>query len=321
MIKAGIIGGAGYTGGELLRLLLPHPEAKITGVHSTSQSGKLVSSVHKDLVGDTDLIFQDHVPEADVLFLCLGHQRSREFIEENQLPEGVKVIDLSQDFRLHAADNPFIYGLPELQKSQIKKGPRVANPGCFATAIQLALLPLAQHNLWQNPVHIHAVTGSTGAGLTPLATTHFSWRQNNLSVYKPFQHQHLHEIRQSLSQAGNGGSLPELNFIPIRGNFTKGIFCTAYLEIEGDQEEFRQLYEKYYEEHPFTLISPHQVSLKEVINTNKCLLHLEYLDGKLLITSVLDNLVKGASGQAVQNMNLMFGLQESSGLLLKASGF
>ena len=322
MIKTGIIGGAGYTGGELLRLLIHHPGAEVVFVHSNSQKGKAVASVHKDLKGDINLNFEQSQPppDLDVLFLCMGHGKSKEFLSSYKVPDGIKVIDLSHDFRLSSAGNTFIYGLPELNREKIKSATKVANPGCFATAIQLALLPLADEQLIQNEVHVHAVTGSTGAGAGLLATTHFSWRQNNLSVYKAFEHQHLAEIRESLVQAGNEG-LPFINFIPVRGDFTKGIFCTAYTEVDLGLEELTKIYQQYYLNHPFTVVSAEAISLKEVVNTNKCYLHLQQHQNKLLITSIIDNLVKGASGQAVQNMNIMFDFPEDQGLRLKASGF
>jgi len=322
MIKAGIIGGAGYTGGELLRLLLNHPQVEISFVHSNSQQGKPVTDVHKDLEGETDLMFeQSEVPESlDVLFLCMGHGKSKEFFDQQTLPDKIKVIDLSHDFRLSAPGNSFIYGLPELNRDTIITSDRIANPGCFATAIQLALLPLASRQLISEEVHVHAITGSTGAGAGLLPTTHFSWRQNNLSVYKAFQHQHLAEINQSLEQSA-GSEVPFVNFIPIRGDFTRGIFCTAYTRVEQPFESLKDLYKQFYSSHPFTVVADQSVSLKQVVNTNKCLLQLQYHQGKLLITSCIDNLVKGASGQAVQNLNLMFGMEEDLGLRLKASAF
>ncbi|GJM27650.1 MAG: N-acetyl-gamma-glutamyl-phosphate reductase [Cyclobacteriaceae bacterium] len=322
MIKVGIIGGAGYTGGELLRLLVNHPAAQIDFVHSNSQKGLPVTSVHKDLKGDIDLSFtQEKIPESiDVLFLCMGHGKSKDYLSSHRLPMKAKVIDLSHDFRLVQTGNPFVYGLPELNREEIKKAEKTANPGCFATTIQLALLPLAHHQLINEEIHVHAITGSTGAGARLLSTTQFSWRQNNLSVYKAFEHQHLAEIRQSLEQASKE-ELPGINFIPVRGDFTKGVFCTAYTRVDESLEQLQKLYGEFYHEHPFTVLSTTEISLKEVINTNKCFLYLQYHDGKLLITSILDNLIKGASGQAVQNMNLMFGLAEDTGLRLKASGF
>ncbi len=321
MIKVGIIGGAGFTGGELLRLLVNHPEVEVAFVHSNSQQGKPVAVVHKDLKGEIDLYFEQKAPPPlDLLFLCMGHGKSEKYLEQQPLEATTRIIDLSHDFRMSKAGNPFVYGLPELNRDQIKTAKRIANPGCFATAIQLALLPLAANQLIVNDIHVNAVTGATGAGAGLLPTTHFSWRQNNLSIYKAFEHQHLAEIRQSLKQAGNS-QLPEINFIPVRGDFTKGIFCTAYTEVSGNLDEFQKIYEQYYMDHPFTLISEEPVSLKEVINTNKCYLHLQYHHGKLLVTSIIDNLIKGASGQAIQNMNLMFQLPERTGLKLKATGF
>ena len=322
MIEVGIIGGAGYTGGELMRLLVNHPDIQLVFVHSNSQKGQLVSDVHKDLKGDIDLQFEQSKPPSnlDVLFLCMGHGKSREFLQSQTVSEHTRVIDLSHDFRLSGTDNPFVYGLPELNRDKIKSATKVANPGCFATAIQLALLPLAANSMIGKEVHVHAITGSTGAGAGLLSTTHFSWRQNNLSVYKAFEHQHLGEIRQSLSQAGNT-DLPFINFIPVRGDFTKGIFCTAYTEVGVGLNELVGMFQEYYSNHPFTVVSTETISLKEVVNTNKCYLHLQYHHGKLLITSIIDNLIKGASGQAVQNLNIMFGLPEDRGLRLKATGF
>jgi N-acetyl-gamma-glutamyl-phosphate reductase len=319
MIKAGIIGGAGFTGGELLRLLVNHPEVEVAFVHSNSQQGKAVTSIHKDLKGEIALNFEKKTPPPlDLLFLCLGHGKTREYLDQHPVQGSTKVIDLSQDFRISGSGNNFIYGLPELNREQIKTATKVANPGCFATAIQLALLPLAANNLITNEMHVNAVTGATGAGASLLPTTHFSWRQNNLSVYKAFEHQHLAEIRQSLEQAE---PLPEINFIPVRGDFTKGIFCTVYTEVDGSLDQFQEIYIEYYKDHPFTIVSEDPISLKEVINTNKCYLHLQYYQGKLLVNSIIDNLIKGASGQAIQNMNLMFGLPENTGLKLKATGF
>ncbi len=321
MIKVGIIGGAGFTGGELLRLLVNHPEAEVAFVHSNSQKGKPVASVHKDLKGEIDLEFeQKEPPPLDLLFLCLGHGKTREYLKQQPVQSNTRIIDLSDDFRISYPGNPFVYGLPELNRDRLKTADKVANPGCFATAIQLALLPLAANSLMSHEIHVHAVTGATGAGAGLLSTTHFSWRQNNLSVYKAFEHQHLAEIRQSLEQAG-GSPFPEINFIPVRGDFTKGIFCTAYTAVDGSLNQFQKIYGEYYQDHLFTVVSEEPISLKEVINTNKCYLHLQYHRGKLLVTSIIDNLIKGASGQAVQNMNLMFRLPESTGLKLKATGF
>ena len=322
MIKAGIIGGAGFTGGELMRLLVNHPEISIEFVFSNSQKGKPVTAVHKDLTGDIHLEFEQSEPpdSLDIIFLCLGHGKSKEFLDSYPVSRGTKIIDLSHDFRLKGEGNDFVYGLPELNREQIKLSEYVANPGCFATAIQLALLPLAANGLIEQEVHINAITGSTGAGAKLLPTTHFSWRQNNLSVYKAFEHQHLGEINQSLKQAADS-EIPFLNFIPIRGDFTKGIFCTAYTSVEQQPDVLNRMYQEYYHEHPFTILSDQDISLKQVINTNKCFLQLHYFQGKLLVTSIIDNLLKGASGQAVQNMNLMLGLPEDLGLKLKATGF
>lgn len=322
MIKAGIIGGAGFTGGELMRLLVNHPQTEIAFVHSNSQQGKPIASVHKDLLGDVTLSFDGsaHPDSLDVLFLCMGHGKSREYLVEHPVAGDMKVIDLSQDFRISENGNSFVYGLPELNRELIVTSRKVANPGCFATAIQLALLPLAANDLIKEEVHVNAVTGATGAGAGLLSTTHFSWRQNNLSVYKAFEHQHLSEIRQGLRNAGNS-DLPFLNFIPVRGDFTKGIFCTAYTRVNQDLDELSELYQKYYRDHPFTVVSDEPISLKEVINTNKCYLHLQQYRDKLLVTGIIDNLIKGASGQAIQNMNLMFGLPENLGLRLKATAF
>lgn len=321
MIKAGIIGGAGYTAGELIRILLTHPSVEISFVMSNSHAGQPVYAVHKDLLGETDLKFsKEPNDDAKVIFLCLGHGHSKTFLAENKFSATTKIIDLSHDFRIKG-DHGFVYGLPELDKASIKLAEKIANPGCFATGIQLALLPLAAAGLIQEDVHIHAITGSTGAGQNPTDTGHFSYRNNNLSIYKAFEHQHLAEITQSLSQSGGGIAIPDLNLIPLRGNFTRGIFISAYTNIAISEIEVRELYENYYKEHPFTFISHDTISLKEVVNTNKCLLQIEKHQNKVLITSVVDNLLKGASGQAVQNMNLMFGLAETEGLKLKAVAF
>ncbi len=320
-IKAGIIGAAGYTAGELLRILINHPEAEVVFAQSSSNAGAPVSRVHADLEGDTDLCFSENIPEeADVLFLCSGHGKSKAFLEKAGLSARVKIIDLSADFRIKAGGNDFIYGLPELNKPAIKQAGKVANPGCFATAIQLALLPLAKGGLLTDEVHINAITGSTGAGQEQTLTSHFSWRQNNISIYKPFQHQHLGEIGQSLRQLQPGWD-QNLNFIPVRGNFTRGIFAALYTRCDWNQEQLNELYAGYYRDEPFVKITPENPSLKQVVNTNKCILHLEKHGDKVLIVSMIDNLVKGASGQAIQNMNLMFGLPETSGLKLKASAF
>lgn len=317
MIKAGIIGGAGYTGGELIRLLLNHPETELTFVQSRSQAGKPLSSAHPDLLGESSLKFSGNFHfEVDVLFLCMGHGASSEFFAENTVPAQLKVVDLSQDFRL---DEEKVYGLPELNRDAIKGADFIANPGCFATAIQLALLPLA-HNGALKEVHVSGITGSTGAGIKPSSTTHFSWREGNMSTYKAFDHQHMAEVTQSLLQYQPWFDHP-INFIPYRGNFTRGILVTAYQYIEWPLEEAIRVYREYYEEHPFTWVSEVPLDVKQVVNTNKCYVHLSYHNGYLMIQSVIDNLLKGASGQAVQNMNLMFGLEETTGLKLKGSAF
>lgn len=318
--RVGVIGGAGYTAGELLRLLVHHPAVEIAIVHSRSQAGKPLHSIHKDLLGESALLFSESVEACDIWFLCMGHGQSRGWLEEHPAPEGTQVIDLSTDYRHKPENGDFVYGLPELNREAIKGATHVANPGCFATAIQLALLPLADAGLLKDEVHIHAITGSTGAGQSPGATTHFSWRSSNVSHYKAFEHQHLLEIGQSLEQA-QGAEIPALNFVPVRGNFTRGIFATAYTECALDQKEAQSLYHDYYADHVFTHVCEKAPALKEVVNTNKCFLSVEKHGSKLLITSVIDNLLKGASGQAVQNMNLLLGLPEYSGLQLKASYF
>jgi len=322
MIKVGIIGGAGYTAGELLRILIHHPETEIGFVQSSSNAGNPVSDVHIDLFGDTELVFTDKLRfnTVDVIFLCMGHGKSKEFMEQHQLPAGLKVIDLSHDFRLKRVGNDFIYGLPELNRNDIKNSDKIANPGCFATGIQFALLPLASGNLLSDEVHVQAITGSTGAGQKPTETSHFSWRNNNLSAYKIFQHQHEREIIQSLKQL-QPGFQHGFNFVPIRGNHTRGIFVSAYTKYDGSLEEANDLYNRFYADHPFVFIVDKNPSLKQVVNTNKALLYLEKHDNKLVIISVTDNLLKGASGQAVQNMNLMFGLDEKAGLNLKPVAF
>jgi N-acetyl-gamma-glutamyl-phosphate reductase len=325
MIQVGIIGGAGYTAGELIRLLLNHSEAEINFVFSTSNAGNKVSKVHQDLIGSTNLVFSSEInPNVDVLFLCLGHGNSKAFLEKHQFSNRTRIIDLSNDFRLEAdktiQNKTFVYGLPELQKEAIVNANYVANPGCFATAIQLALLPLAKANLIKEDVHVNAVTGSTGAGTSLSETTHFTWRDNNFSYYKPFTHQHLGEINQSIKQLQNSFE-SEINFMPNRGNFSRGIFVTAYTKFEGSQDDVKSLYQSYYKDAEFTFVSDEQIHLKQVVNTNKCLIHLHKHNNKLLITSIIDNLLKGASGQAIQNMNLMFGFPETEGLQLKANFF
>jgi len=321
-IKAGIVGGAGYTGGEMLRLLINHEDVEIVFVHSNSNGGNLISDIHTDLLGDTDLRFTDKLSSAiDVLFLCVGHGDAKKFLDANSIAAGIKIIDLSQDFRLsQAAGKDWVYGLPELNRERIKTASFIANPGCFATCIQLALLPLAAKGLLKTEVHINATTGSTGAGQSLAVTSHFSWRNNNLSVYKAFEHQHLNEIGESLLQL-DADFNQELNFIPQRGDFTRGILAAVYLESDLTAEQAQIIYEDYYSGHPFTHVSKKNIDLKQVVNTNKGLVHVEKYGNKLLIISIIDNLLKGASGQAVQNMNLMFGLDERQGLKLKATAF
>jgi N-acetyl-gamma-glutamyl-phosphate reductase len=324
-IKAGIIGGAGYTGGELLRLLLLHPDVEVAFVQSASNAGNALHDVHTDLLGETNLYFSPtHSNDIDVLFLCGGHDAARKFISENNLPESIVVIDLSQDFR-HGASNKingrtFIYGLPELNREKIKKSKSIANPGCFATSIELALLPLAASNKLNGDVYINATTGSTGAGQTLNKTSHFSWRDSNLSVYKAFNHQHVKEIKESINalQTDFAG---ELLFTPQRGNFTRGIHAAVQLKSDLAIEQLYQIYSDYYTTHPFVTISKNEIDVKQVVNTNRCFLHLEKQNDNLLVTSVIDNLLKGASGQAVHNMNLVFGLVEQTGLRLKPSAF
>ncbi len=324
-IKVGIVGGAGFTAGELIRLLLAHPSAEIVAVVSSSNAGAPVASVHDDLLGDTDLQFQSELSgEEDVVFLCLGHGNSKAFLESANLPATTKVIDLSNDFRL-AADQEFIgrqfiYGLPEWNREQLRTAGSVANPGCFATAIQLALLPLAQAGLLTQAVHVSAITGSTGAGRGLTDTGSFSWRNNNVSVYKAFTHQHLGEIGETLAGLQPGFEQP-IHFIPYRGNFTRGIFASVYTACELPLAEAQALYQRYYQDASFTVLSAKEINLKQVVNTNKCLLHLQKHGDQLLITAALDNLIKGASGQAVQNMNLLFGLEETAGLCLKSTFF
>lgn len=325
MIEAGIIGGAGYTAGELIRLLLNHTKVSINFVYSTSNAGNKISHIHQDLVGSTDLSFTNTINhDVAVVFLCLGHGNSKAFLEKHTFSTNTKIIDLSNDFRLKNDQNlgeaSFVYGLPELQKEAIKKATHIANPGCFATAIQLALLPLAHHGLLKHDVHINAVTGATGAGTSLSKTTHFAWRDNNFSYYKPFTHQHLGEIHQTIQQLQNDFNA-EVNFMPNRGNFSRGIFATAYTKFEGTLEEAEILYASFYKDAVFTFLSTNEVHLKQVVNTNKCLIHLHKHENKLLITSSIDNLLKGASGQAVQNMNLMFDFEETEGLQLKANFF
>ncbi|WP_343303464.1 N-acetyl-gamma-glutamyl-phosphate reductase [Chitinophaga niabensis] len=320
--RAGIIGGAGYTGGETIRLLLNHPDVELAFVHSRSNVGNPLYAVHSDLLGETDLQFTGEIlGDVDVIFLCLGHGESVKFLESNDIPAAVRIIDLSQDFRLGESvkGRMFVYGLPEWHRDEIKKASNIANPGCFATGIQLGLLPLAKAGLL-NEVHTTGITGSTGAGQSLQSTSHFTWRANNISTYKVLTHQHLKEIRRTL-QALQPAYSGALNFVPVRGDFPRGIWVTSYLECALSLEEAYELYTKYYEDHPFTHVSLKQIDLKQVVNTNKCIIQLEKVDGKLVIHSIEDNLIKGASGQAVQNMNLILGLEETAGLKLKSIVF
>ena len=342
MIKIGILGAAGYTGGELIRLLLNHPEAEIVFANSESNAGNPVADVHEGLIGETDLKFTDEMPfdKVDVIFFCFGHGKSEQFLKEHTIPENVKIIDLAQDFRIKGSlesgvwslesgvrsqemtpeHHDFVYGLPEINREEIQKAQHVANPGCFATCIQVALLPAAYLNILKEDVAVNAITGSTGAGQKPGATTHFSWRNNNLSIYKPFQHQHIAEIRQSLKQV-QGYLDADIDFIPYRGDFARGIFCTAVIKTPAPVEDVIEAYKDFYADAAFTHYSDKPLDLKQVVNTNKALVHVEKYGQKLLVTSAIDNLLKGAVGQAVQNMNLMFGIDEAAGLRLKASAF
>ena len=321
MIKVGIIGAAGYTGGELIRILLQHPKVEIDFCYSRSQFGKKVYEVHNDLFGDTKLVFTNEINNSiDVAFLCLPHGDAKVFLENNSFSPATKIIDLSNDFRLKNDTNDFVYGLSELNKDKIKQAKHIANPGCFATAIQLALLPLAQQNLLQSDVHISAITGSTGAGILLNKATHFTWRNNNISAYKIFSHQHLAEIGESILQLQHSFN-HSINFIPYRGNFTRGILATLYIDFDASLDVAKAIFNRFYVDAKFVFISEKNIDLKQVVNTNKCLLYLEKHDNKLVIVSIIDNLIKGASGQAVQNMNLMFGFDETEGLKLKTVAY
>lgn len=325
MINVGIIGGSGYTAGELIRILMYHPHVKIDFVYSTTNSGKPLSVAHHDLMGDIEMNFTDVInPNVNVVFLCLGHGKSISFLQENEFANHTKIIDLGNDFRLnkdaHFEGKDFVYGLPELNKSDIKKANYIANPGCFATAIQLALLPLAKNNLLNNDIHINATTGSTGAGVGLSETSHFSWRNNNMSHYKAFEHQHLGEISESLVQLQDDFE-SDLVFIPNRGDFPRGIFATLYTLSDDSLEQLVAKYEEFYKNEPFVTVTTTNINMKQVIQTNKCIISLLKKGNRVLITSIIDNLTKGASGQAIQNMNLMFGLEETTGLHLKPSGF
>jgi N-acetyl-gamma-glutamyl-phosphate reductase len=323
-INIGIAGGAGYTGGELIRLLINHPYANVVFINSTSNAGKPVGAVHQDLAGETELVFSNVLSnDIDVLFLCVGHGEAKKFLSENAIADHIKVIDLSQDFRLahssQLATRSFVYGLPELNKDKIKSANNIANPGCFATAIQLGLLPLAKAGLLGD-VYTTGITGSTGAGQSLSATSHFSWRANNIQAYKTLSHQHLGEIGESLLKLQPTGKI-DLSFVPWRGDFTRGIFISSTLRCDGSLKDLNQLFKDYYKDHPFTIVTDDAVFLKQAVNTNKCFVQLEKVGDKLVVHTAIDNLVKGASGQAVQNMNLMFGLDETAGLKLKANYF
>ena len=322
-INIGIIGGAGYTGGELIRLLIHHPHANIVFVHSNSNTGKPLDKVHNDLIGDTEIIFTDKIfADVDVLFLCAGYTEARRFLEENKISNATKIIDLSHDFRLDEhniiGERKFIYGLPELNREEIKAANNIANPGCFATCIQLGLLPLAKEKML-NTIHTTGITGSTGAGQSLQATSHFSWRVNNIQAYKTLSHQHVDEIKQSLQKLQN--NQPVLHFVPWRGDFARGIFVTSYCQSGLTLVQANNLYKTFYASHPFVHVSDMMIDLKQVVNSNKAVIFIEKIDDQLVIHSAIDNLVKGASGQALQNMNLMFGLDEKAGLNLKASKF
>lgn len=330
MIKIGILGAAGYTGGELIRLLVNHPEAEIVFANSESNAGNLVADVHEGLLGDTDLKFTDTMPfdEVDVVFFCFGHGKSEQFLQEHTIPAHVKIIDLAQDFRIAAPTHDYVYGLPEIHKAQIQQCQHLANPGCFATCIQLGLLPLAKAGLLTHDVAVNAITGSTGAGQKPVSTTHFSWRSDNMSIYKVFTHQHLHEIRQSLTEL-QGSLDASIDFIPYRGDFARGIFCTEVVKFDGEEgtltnptaEQLAEMYRTFYADAAFTHYVDKALDLKQVVNTNKALVHIDKFGNKAVITCIIDNLLKGAVGQAVQNMNLMFGIDEKAGLGLKANAF
>ena len=321
-IRVGIVGAAGYTAGELIRLLVNHPEVEIVFANSESNAGNLLADVHSGLYGETNLRFTDELPfeNVDVVFFCFGHGKSSAFLEEHYIPADVRIVDLAQDFRLASEDNDYVYGLPELNSLSLRGARHVANPGCFATCIQLGLLPLAAEGLLDSDIMVNAITGSTGAGVKPSSTTHFSWRSGNMSVYKPFEHQHVPEILQSIKKLQPSFDYA-LDFIPYLGDFTRGIFATEVVRCDLPEAEVVKIYKDYYAEAPFTFYVDHPIDLKQVVNTNKCLVHVERHGDKLLITSCIDNLLKGASGQAVQNMNLMFDLEETAGLRLKPLAF
>ena len=321
MKKIGIVGGSGFTGGELIRILLNHPKFKIKFIYSLSQNGKNIHEIHPDLLGKTDIIFSDQITtDIDVLFLCLGHGKSKFFLDNYNFKSDTILIDLSSDFRLinnnKYKSRNFLYSLPEFNREKIKQSKSIANPGCFATAIQIGLLPLMVNKLIKNDIHVNAITGSTGAGKISSDTNNFNWRNNNLSIYKPFNHQHLNEIYQTLNILGNDS---KIYFVPYRGNFTRGIFTSIYMKFDHEIEDIKIIYEDFYENHPFTFLSKNDINLKEVINTNNCHLKIEFHENIIHITTVLDNLLKGASGQAVQNLNIIYGYEESLGLNFKGS--
>ena len=320
-IKVAIAGGTGYTAGELLRILVNHPDVEIGSVLSTTSAGQPVTSFHRDLLGETDLCFTDKLEAADVIFLCLGHGLSREFIDTHKIDDDTRIIDLGNDFRLDAdyGNRHFVYGLTDLYKEEIKGAHYIANPGCFATCIQLATIPLAALQMISDDVHVTAITGSTGAGRKLSETSHFSYRNNNISIYKSFTHQHLAEIEMTLSKLN--GTAHQVNFVPMRGDFTRGIFASVYTKCDSSADEVNQIFKEYYKDSPFVFVSDDSINLKDVVNTNKCLLHVESHNGYIQITSIIDNLLKGASGQAVENMNLMFGLDQTAALKLKANLF
>ena len=322
MIKTGIIEGAGFAGGELIRLLLNHPDVQLMFITGRGNSGQQIHEVHRGLYGETDLVFSEE-PELDkigLLFLITSAEESRQFMESHEIPEKLKIIDFSREYRLKAGDDEFIYGLPELNRRAICQSRFVANPGSFATCITLGLLPLAKNLMLNDDIYVHAIIGSTGTGHKASSQTTFSWRDNNVSIYKPFVHQHLPEIRESVEQLQSSFN-KDIHFVPYRGNFTRGIFCTIMVKNKVAIEELTQLYVDYYAKDSFTHITPDNIDLKQVVNTNKCLIHLEKHGDMLLITSCIDNLLKGASGQAVHNMNLLFNLEETTGLNLKATAY
>ena len=327
-IGIGIVGASGYTGGELIRLLINHPESELIFAYSNVNNERYISDIHQDLTGELNMKFVNKlVDNVDVLFLCLGHGNSNKFLNNHNINPKTRIIDLSQDFRLENSfvkkntntTRSFVYGLPELQKEEIKNAKNISNPGCFATAIQLGLIPAIKNNFINSEIHTNAITGSTGAGIKLNNTSHFNWRNSNVSWYKPFTHQHLGEIYFSFNKISNKSN--KINFLPVRGNFTRGIFCTSYFNSDVDLNVIKDLYKIFYKNHPFVVISENEIHLKQVINTNKCLIHISKSNDKILITSIIDNLIKGASGQAIQNMNLMFGLKETEGLRLKSSIF